>query len=70
MCHFAAPFCGLMLGEPDADGVPTIRVLEFNVRFGDPETAVLLARTSGDLLPYFVASARGDFGDLEKCGRQ
>ena len=55
-----ALFAGLMIGEPDAAGVRALSVLEFNVRFGDPETAVLLARLDGDVVPLLVASARGD----------
>ncbi|MCZ7680418.1 MAG: phosphoribosylamine--glycine ligase [Sandaracinaceae bacterium] len=49
-----ALFVGLMLvgGEP--------RVLEYNVRFGDPETEVLVARWDGDVLPLLLGSARGD----------
>jgi len=37
-------YAGLMI----ADGIP--RVLEFNVRFGDPETQPILFRLDGDLL--------------------
>jgi phosphoribosylamine--glycine ligase len=40
------------------DGAP--QVLEFNVRFGDPETEVLMARWKGDVLGLFESSARGD----------
>lgn len=47
-------FIGLMI---DA-GVP--RVLEYNVRFGDPECAVLLERLDGDVLPLLLGAARGD----------
>ncbi len=36
------------------------KVLEYNVRFGDPETEVLMARWDGDVLPLFLGSARGD----------
>ena len=47
-------FVGLMI---DADGTP--KVVEFNVRFGDPETQVLMLRLEGDLLPLLDAAARG-----------
>jgi phosphoribosylamine--glycine ligase len=53
-----ALFAGLMI---DGDH---LSVLEFNVRFGDPETAVLLARLDADLLPYLDGAARGDLGAL------
>lgn len=38
------------------------RVLEYNVRFGDPEAQALLLRMEGDLLPVLAAGADGDFG--------
>jgi phosphoribosylamine--glycine ligase len=47
-------FVGLMI---DAAGTP--KVVEFNVRFGDPETQSLLLRLDGDLLPLLDAAARG-----------
>jgi phosphoribosylamine---glycine ligase len=47
-------FAGLML---TADGP---RVLEFNARFGDPETQVLMPRLEGDLLTALTAAAHGD----------
>jgi phosphoribosylamine--glycine ligase len=47
-------FAGLML---TADGP---RVLEFNARFGDPETQVLMPRLEGDLLEALAAAARGN----------
>lgn len=47
-------YAGLML---TADGP---RVLEYNVRFGDPETQVVLPLVEGDLLEAFAACARGE----------
>ena len=40
------------------------RVLEFNCRFGDPETQVLLPRMKSDLLPLLEATIDGT---LAKC---
>jgi phosphoribosylamine--glycine ligase len=47
-------FAGLML---TAEGP---KVLEFNARFGDPETQVLMPRVEGDLLELLTAAALGD----------
>jgi phosphoribosylamine--glycine ligase len=51
-------FAGLMLTD---DGP---RVLEFNARFGDPETQVLIPRFEGDLLDALAAAAHGRAGDI------
>jgi phosphoribosylamine--glycine ligase len=52
-------FAGLML-TPDGP-----RVLEFNCRFGDPETQVLMPRVDGDLVEAFAAAAAGDLGGID-----
>lgn len=39
-------------------------VIEFNARFGDPETQVVVPRVEGDLLPWLEAVARGDLSQL------
>jgi phosphoribosylamine--glycine ligase len=46
-------YAGLMMG---ADGKP--KVLEYNARFGDPETQAVLLRLRSDLLELLDASAR------------
>lgn len=41
-----------------------LRVVEFNARFGDPETQVVLARLITPLAPVLYAAATGTLGDL------
>ncbi|WP_395667093.1 phosphoribosylamine--glycine ligase [Methylocella sp.] len=58
MAELGAPFrgvlfAGLMIG---ADGP---KLIEFNVRFGDPETQVMLPRLEDDLLALLLACAEG-----------
>ncbi|MFF7385799.1 phosphoribosylamine--glycine ligase [Streptomyces griseoluteus] len=42
-----------------------VRVIEFNARFGDPETQVVLARLKTPLASLLLASASGTLADLE-----
>lgn len=51
-------FVGLMI---DGEGDPY--VIEFNVRFGDPETQPLMVRMTSDLLPVLAAAARGELSE-------
>jgi phosphoribosylamine--glycine ligase len=46
-------FVGLIVGERGP------KVIEFNVRFGDPEAQVILPRLNDDLLPFLIACANG-----------
>jgi len=59
------PFCGFLYAglmiEPHGD----IKVLEFNVRLGDPEAQVMLRRMSEDLLPLMM-----DLCDGRPVGRR
>ena len=41
------------------------RVLEYNVRFGDPEMQAIALRFKGDLLPVLRAAARGELSEVE-----
>lgn len=41
------------------------KVLEFNCRFGDPETQVLLRRLESDLVDLLAATASGRLGEVE-----
>jgi len=52
-------YAGLMVSENQ------FNVLEFNVRFGDPETQAILPLMQSDLLPLLMASAEGDLGSIE-----
>jgi phosphoribosylamine---glycine ligase len=65
------PFTGVLYaGLVLTDAGP--RVLEFNARFGDPETQVVLPRLRSDLAEVLLACARGRLADqppLEWDGR-
>jgi phosphoribosylamine--glycine ligase len=41
------------------------KILEYNVRFGDPECQVLMMRMKSDILPYLLATANGSLEDLD-----
>ena len=51
-------FAGLMFTKAGP------KLLEFNVRFGDPECQVLMARMKSDLLPVLLAAAQGRLGEI------
>lgn len=51
-------FAGLMLTK---DGP---KLIEYNARFGDPETQVLMTRLASDILPALIASHDGTLGDV------
>lgn len=51
-------YAGLMIGD---DGVP--RVLEFNCRFGDPETQPIMMRLRSDLVTLCETALKGDLAE-------
>ena len=51
-------YAGLMI----KDGAP--KLIEYNVRFGDPETQTLMMRLKSDLLPALLATAQGALGGV------
>ncbi|MGB5261487.1 MAG: phosphoribosylamine--glycine ligase [Gammaproteobacteria bacterium] len=53
-------YAGLMIS---ADGTP--KVLEYNVRFGDPETQPIMLRLRSDLVELCLAALDGRLGDIE-----
>ncbi len=58
MCAEGRPYRGVLyVGLMIADGEPS--VIEFNVRFGDPEIQAMLFRLESDLVPLLLASAEG-----------
>ncbi|MFP6713242.1 MAG: phosphoribosylamine--glycine ligase [Rhodospirillales bacterium] len=57
-------FAGLMI----KDGKP--KTLEFNVRFGDPECQVLMARLQSDLVEALEAAATGTLSEIELTWRE
>jgi phosphoribosylamine--glycine ligase len=53
-------YAGLMIAP---DGTP--RVLEYNVRFGDPETQPIMLRMKSDLVELCLAAIEGDLDQVE-----
>lgn len=58
-----APYRGVLFVELMATREGP-KLVEFNVRFGDPECQVLMLRLESDLLPYLVACARGRLAEM------
>ncbi|HKA15305.1 MAG TPA: phosphoribosylamine--glycine ligase [Myxococcota bacterium] len=56
------PYCGVLFVGLMIDAAGDPRVIEFNVRFGDPETQPLVMQMESDLVPLLDGAARGALG--------
>ncbi len=54
-----APFSGVLYVGLMIDDAGSPKVVEFNVRFGDPETQALFVQMTGDLVPLLHGAATG-----------
>ena len=59
-----APFVGCLFSGLMIDG-ESLRVVEFNCRFGDPETEVVLPLYRGDLARLLLAAASGSIASID-----
>jgi phosphoribosylamine--glycine ligase len=58
------PFTGVLYaGLMIKDSNP--RLVEYNVRFGDPECQVLMMRLGGQILDALLSTAKGELGDVK-----
>jgi phosphoribosylamine--glycine ligase len=55
-------YAGLMI-DTSGDAAGTPWTLEYNCRFGDPETQAVLPRLDGDLAPWLAGAAQGRLPD-------
>ena len=64
MTAAGTPFKGVLYAGVIVDkGRP--KLIEFNVRFGDPECQALLVRLKSDLLPALIATRDGELADFD-----
>ncbi|WP_349363907.1 MAG: phosphoribosylamine--glycine ligase [Roseitalea porphyridii] len=63
MAEMGCPFTGVLYAGlmVTAEGP---KLIEYNVRFGDPECQVLMPRLTSDLLPLLKAAADGDLASM------
>jgi len=64
MAKEGAPYKGMLYAGLMITGNGP-KVIEFNCRFGDPETQVVLPRMKSDIVPAFIACCDGTLGEIE-----
>ena len=64
LAEAGTPYCGILYAglmlTPEGP-----KLIEYNVRFGDPECQVLMMRLESDLLALMAATARGELADAD-----
>jgi phosphoribosylamine--glycine ligase len=65
MAKDGAPFTGFLYAGLMIDKAGAPKVIEFNVRFGDPETQPIMLRLQSDLLDLVEAALDGDVGKVQ-----
>ena len=65
MAAEGAPFIGFLYAGLMIDKSGTPKVIEFNVRFGDPETQPIMLRLQSDLLELIEAALAGRLRDMQ-----
>jgi len=68
MAEDGSPFVGVLFVGLMIDIEGGVKVIEFNVRFGDPETQALMVRLQSDLVPLLHGAATGQLDpDAPEC---
>lgn len=64
MARRGTPFSGVLYAGLMIDATGP-RLVEYNVRFGDPECQALMLRLESDLMPALMACAKGGLADVD-----
>ncbi len=65
MARRGIPFRGILFAGLMVDAEGAASLIEFNVRFGDPECQALMARLQSDLLPALLAACDGELRSFD-----
>lgn len=64
MREAGAPFKGVLYAGLMIEGA-RMSLIEYNVRFGDPECQVLMMRLQSDIVPILIAATKGTLANVE-----